>query len=258
MARVPLPIPANANPDTAQDWRADRAGPDTVGHMIALGNDRFLTTDGSSGLSCWEWKPKANLPDLLPPAKAGIAPTLELTDPSGGSPPRIVSAPLLLPGKPGDPPRVCVADAAGRLSLIEVLPNGDLVVKKTWDVGGTVTTGPFLADRQNLRIAAVVDKSRLVWIDPARNVVLWNYRTADDDAIVGTPRLVDGMVVVADQSGLYIGLDPQMGDKAGPGYRLRGSVAPVATPVAFSKGRLLAPLSDGTVMLLSARRLLKK
>jgi hypothetical protein len=219
--------------------------------MIALGNDRFLTTDGSSGLSCWEWKPKANLlPDLLPAARAGIAPSLDLKE-------RIVSAPLLLPTKPGEQPRVCVADSAKQLRLIEVQADGSLVEKKTWDVGGMVTTGPFLADSKNLRIAAVVDKSRLAWIDPARNVVLWSYQTADDDAIVGTPRVVDRMLVVADQSGLYVSINPQTGEKDGPGYRLRGSVAPVATPVAFNKGRLLAPLSDGTVMLLSPRRLMK-
>ena len=76
-----------------------------------------------------------------------------------------------------------------------------------------------------------------------------------DDPIIGTPRIAEGMVVVVDQSGLYVGLNPENGEKEGAGYRLRGSVAPVAGAVAFSKGRLLAPLSDGTVMLLSGWRL---
>jgi len=72
------------------------------------------------------------------------------------------------------------------------------------------------------------------------------------------PRLAEGMVVVADQSGRYVGLDPATGKPRGDGYALRGSVAPVATPVEFTKGRLLAPLSDGTVMLLSTTKLRKK
>jgi outer membrane protein assembly factor BamB len=205
-------------------------------------------------LTVLEWPAGNPAWSVLPAVRGGAVPTLALAD-------RIVSAPLRLPakpaapGKPADPVQFCVADAGGRVSLIELQANGDLKPKKSWDVGGMVTTGPFIADAANLRIGAVVDKSRLVWIDPASDVVLWSYATADDDPIVGTPRVADGMVVVADQSGLYVGLDPKTGEKVGSGYRLRGSVAPVAGAVTFSKDRLLAPLSDGTVMLLSGRRL---
>ena len=69
-----------------------------------------------------------------------------------------------------------------------------------------------------------------------------------DAALVGRPRLVDGLVVVADESGLIVGLDPATG-KAGPEYRLHGSTAPAASPVGFGADRLFVPLSDGTILL---------
>ena len=63
------------------------------------------------------------------------------------------------------------------------------------------------------------------------------------------------MLVVADQRGQFHGLDPATGQPTGPGYTLRANVAPVAAPLAFGEDRLFAPLSDGTVLLLSRRHL---
>jgi hypothetical protein len=250
LTRLPLPLPKQPPiPETGPNWRSERARPTARGHVLAIGPDRFLTTDGARGLTCWEWPANKNVCEVLP--KNGDVPTLEL-------PRRIVSAPLRLPGKPGDPVRVCVADSGGNLSLIEVQGNGALVVKKTWKVGGIVSAGPFLAEPDGSRIGCVVQESRLVWIDPTRAAILWDHATEDGNAIVGLPHLAEGMVVVADQSGRYVGLDPKTGAPLGPGYALRGSVAPVASPVAFTKGRLLAPLSDGTVMLLGTGLLRKK
>jgi hypothetical protein len=59
------------------------------------------------------------------------------------------------------------------------------------------------------------------------------------------------MLLVADQSGRFVGLDPATGRRLGPGYTLRASAAPAASPVAFGPHRAFAPLSDGTVLLLS-------
>jgi outer membrane protein assembly factor BamB len=248
LARLPLPLPQQPpDPDLGADWRADRAAPDSPGHVLDLGAGRFLTTDGARGLTCWEW-PANQANEALP--KGHEPPTLELPD-------RIVSPPLRLPTPAGAPAQVWVADSAGNVSLIEVQGDGALVVKKTWKVGGIVTAGPYLEKAPRPRIGCVVAGSRLAWIDPARGV-LWEHRTREGDAIVGLPRLAEGMVVVADQSGRYVGLNPATGEPLGDGYALRGSVAPVATPVEFTKGRLLAPLSDGTVMLLSTKKLRKK
>ena len=61
--------------------------------------------------------------------------------------------------------------------------------------------------------------------------------------------------MVADQGGRYVGIVEATGKPAGKGYRLRGSIAAVASPVPFQKDRLLAPLSDGTMMLLGLAKL---
>ena len=100
-------------------------------------------------------------------------------------------------------------------------------------------------------VGCVVDRTWLVWIDPSARKPLWRYEP--DSEIVGQPNLVDGRVVVADQAGRYTALDRGTGEKAGKGHQLRGSVAAVASPVELLEGRALAPLSDGTMLLLDLR-----
>jgi hypothetical protein len=95
----------------------------------------------------------------------------------------------------------------------------------------------------------VVDHDRLIWIDPEKKSILWPYQGNPPAALVGQPRLVGGMVVVADDSGLIVGLDPNKGTVVGKELRLPGSTTPAASPVAFGADRLFAPLSDGTVLL---------
>jgi hypothetical protein len=104
------------------------------------------------------------------------------------------------------------------------------------------------------RVGCVVAGSRLCWIDPERAGLAWTFRTPSGSAIVGRPQVVEGLLVVADQSGRYLALDPAKGTPVGPGYQLRGSLAPAASPVAFGARRLLAPLSDGTALLLGLDR----
>src|SRR5205085_812323 len=97
----------------------------------------------------------------------------------------------------------------------------------------------------------IVDRKRLVWLDPAKDKPAWEY-TAESDSIVGQPQLVGkNLLVIAEQSGRYVGIDPATGQQQGKGYTLKASVAPAATPVAFGPDRVFAPLTDGTVMLLS-------
>src|SRR5262249_60836477 len=103
------------------------------------------------------------------------------------------------------------------------------------------------------RICCMVDRRRLVCIDPGHDAPVWNY--ASDADFVGVPQLVDGLLVVALQSGRFIALDPASGKPKNGGYRLNANVAPSAAPVPFGTGRLLAPLSDGTVIVLDMKQL---
>ena len=52
----------------------------------------------------------------------------------------------------------------------------------------------------------------------------------------------------ADVAGQLRALVPASGAPLGPGYVLKASVAPAAAPVPFGTGRLLVPLTDGTLM----------
>jgi hypothetical protein len=91
-------------------------------------------------------------------------------------------------------------------------------------------------------------------LDPAQEKPLWKY-LSDGEGIVGEPQLVDGILVVADESGKYVGIDPSTGKPVGEGYTLQANAAPAAAPVPFGPRRAFAPLTDGTVLLLSLDRL---
>jgi hypothetical protein len=247
LARLPFPFPDGADSRSGPAWLAERAPPGARGHVLALGGDRFLTTDGLRQLRVWEW-PAKGLWQPLPKGRDD-RPTLELED-------RIVTAPIRLPGKEDGPVRIGVAGAGGKVTLVELRDNGALVVRRTWDVGGTITRGPFVqVVSGKTRLGCLVDRNRLVWLDPDRAGPLWSYRTPDGEALVGRPQLAAGVVVLADAAGRYVGLDPATGKPAGKPYQLKGSIAPVCSPVAFHTDRLLAPLSDGTLLLLGVKRL---
>src|SRR5262249_46496250 len=50
------------------DWRSGRADEGARGHVVALGDDEFLTTNGSRGLTHWKW-PQRGLFKTVPEKK---------------------------------------------------------------------------------------------------------------------------------------------------------------------------------------------
>jgi PQQ-like domain len=255
--------------ENVEEWRTDRGTSEAVGHVASLGNERFLCTYGSRGLNVFQAGEKSW---TLLPRSAVERPSLELKD-------RLVAPPLVLSsGKKNGSVDVCVADARGVVSLLSVDANGSLIRRREWKLGGRITAGPFVrrqddtpriggvvgsvlpavqeflqAQGEGLRIGCIVDRRRLVWIDPQQDAVCWEHSAAG--AIVGQPEVADRLLVIADQSGRFTALDPRTGEKEGPGHALRGSIAPAAAPVSFGPNRLFAPLSDGTVLLLSLDQL---
>ena len=204
---------------------ARQPDPNAHGHVVHVGPGEFLTTDGDRGITRWR----------LTGDMATEEKTLTLEN-------RIVAAPVVV-----SPEQVCVADAAGTVRLLRT---ADLEKVREWKVGGPITAGPYLADN---RIGCVVDRHRLVMIDPAREE-FWEYQS-EGEGIVGHPRRVGDVILVADESGRFVGLDPATGKPRGPGYSLKGSAAPAGAPVAFGPETAFAPLTDGTVLLLSLTRL---
>jgi hypothetical protein len=248
--RVPLPIPEEKPRfDSGPTWRDRQAPPNAPGYVLALGGDRFLTTDGNRSLAVWEWRTGEAQQPL--PETRGNQPTLELSHP-------VAMPPLLLPAKPGSAPQILVVDAAGVLHLLGLAAGGELQPNQKWDLKGQFSSAPFVrvfADG-GVRIGCVIDQRWLVWLDPTRAEELWRYPLTGE-AIVGQPQVIEDMLVLAFQSGRYIGLDLKSGQAKGPGYTLRASVAPAATPVPYGSGRLFTPLSDGTALLLPIEQLRK-
>jgi outer membrane protein assembly factor BamB len=227
LARVRLQEGEKREP--SRDWRAKWADKQRFGYVVALSGQDFLYTDGHRKLTRLKW----------PPGQ------LHSDEASIEFPATIIAAPVLV-----TPDLVCVATGDGTLTLLRAR---ELTVVREWPLGergGKITTGPFVREVGGKRwIGCVVDSRRLVWLDPDAKAPVWDYAAAE--AIVGEPEVVEGLLLVADQGGHFAGLDPRTGQRRGPGYMLRANVAPAATPVTFGTGRAFAPLSDGTVLLLS-------
>ncbi|HZT83305.1 MAG TPA: PQQ-binding-like beta-propeller repeat protein [Gemmataceae bacterium] len=235
--KVPL---EGGRPAEGPAWRRDNLNPDLRTHLVWLSADEFVATDGGRGLNRWRW-PAGQSWSALPKDKPDREPSKEL-------PARIVSAPAVLPGGHGLA-ELCVADADGVVHLLRAKGEA-LDVVRSWPVKGRVTAGPFVRGRH---IGCVVDRRRLVWIDPNKAEPVWDYKAAE--AIVGEPQLAGGVVLVADQGGHFVGIDPAAGRPRSPGYTLKANVAPAAAPVGFGAKQVFAPLADGTVLLLSLDRL---
>jgi outer membrane protein assembly factor BamB len=214
-------------------WRAAGAEEGALGHVGALGGNRFAYTDGGRGLKIW-----SEVADIKP---------REL-------PRRIIAPPAVVPGGAArnNKIRLCVADADDTLTLLD---SDNLTVVRTWRMPGKISAGPFVRGTRigGTRIGCVVAGDRLVWLDPDREQPLWEYRFDTD--IVGQPHVVKDMVVVANLAGHIMSLDPATGRPLGAGYMLRANVAPAAAPLPFAANRLFVPLTDGTIMLLPQKLL---
>lgn len=226
---------------TAIHWRAQHAEEGAEGFVVALPGDDLLTTDGSRGLVRSNWqRSKDTFVELAKTEVPGSA-TL---------PARIIAAPLLVkPPAANGEISVAVACADGSLTILKdtpsnIVPHGWELVKKI-ELGGKITVGPFLC---RSFIGCVVDGRTLVFIDPAGKNS-WKYQAPE--GIVGQPGIVGDFVVVADQSGRYICLDPLSGkEQPRSGHTIRTGAGPAGMPVAYGKNHVLAPLTDGTMLLL--------
>jgi outer membrane protein assembly factor BamB len=232
MERFRLPLDGSMG-QGGPDWRSSSADEGAGGFVVALGGDEFLATDGSRGLTHWRWPAEGTFQTV----PEGRTPTVEL-------PARVISAPVVLPaeGNAGNL-RVCVADAAGTVTL---LAGANLEPTRSWTTGGKISAGPFVLGEQ---VLCVVDRHRLYCIDPDKEQRLWE-ASVMGDGIVGEPQKIGDLIVIADQSGHFIGLNPATGKPTGNGYVLKASAAPATSPVAYADGKALVILTDGTVFLL--------
>jgi hypothetical protein len=203
--------------------------------VVPLNATDFLVTDGSRRLIHMSW-PQDN-DDCE--EKAG-------TD----LPARIVAPPVVLAS--GGAFRVFVADADNRVTLLQGDMKGGFETVRTVTLDGKISAGPFVLGKG---VGCILDQRQLVLLDAEKNKPVWRGAYEAEADIVGLPSVVGGLLVVADLEGRFVGLDPATGKPRGRGYKLKANVAPACAPVPFGSERLFAPLTDGTVLLLSLRRL---
>jgi len=211
--------------ETESTWRFELADASAQCHAAPVLGNLLATSDGSRSLTLWRVRDK----DLV------RVKTAEMKA-------RVISAPGVL--KPTDQTaafRLLVADAARVVTLLE---GEELRKVREWTVSGEITAGPFVRDRT---VILVVDHRRLVFLDPDKNQLQGGWSFPND--IVGEPALIDGHLIVADESGAITALDPTTQKPVGLGYRLQADVAPAAAPVPWGADRLFVPLTDGTVLL---------
>ena len=126
LARLTLPLAAKPVLEEGPNWRW-RAPPDAVGRVTALADGTFLTGDGARGLTHWDWM-SAREWKAFPAGKEERAPTLELEN-------TLTADPVLLPAAKDSPARLCIADAAGVVSLLTVRGDGGLKKGRSWNLG---------------------------------------------------------------------------------------------------------------------------
>lgn len=238
-----LPADGKGAGDRGQEWRAPHADRDVPGFVTALGGDEFVSTDGSRGMTRRRWSGGRDFEEKTSSEDLSA---------------RIVTPPLVLPPAKNGDIRLCAADANGVLTLWSDTAAGGKGQKwkreTSWQLQGRITAGPFPLGKH---IGCIVDRRRLVCIDLAKDDnFAWQYQD-ERHVIVGTPHVANGELLLALQSGTFVALDATTGQPKAPGYRLKANVAPMATPVPFGNGRFLAPLSDGTLMILRYERCLE-
>jgi hypothetical protein len=227
----------NNAPVQGLSWRAERTDENAPSYVVALnetGSD-FLVTDGSRGLKRMTWpkggqmcQQKANL-DL---------------------PARIVAAPLVVFTNAGEF-QVFVADADNQVNILQGSLTGNTLetTGQRVPMAGGITGGPFVLGDQ---VGCVVARRNLVVLAKGGEKG-WSFKAGAP--IVGRPVLIGKSVIVGDLEGRFVALDPVNGKRKSEGYKLKTTAAPTASPVPFGNDRLFLPLTDGTVMFLSLKRL---
>jgi hypothetical protein len=205
-------------------WRALGARSDVRGHIVHWKGDEFLVSDGGRRLIWLSWPAEAKY-------ELDREGSLEFAQ-------RIVHLAGL--GSQGTN-FVAVADAGGTVTLIGGMRP---TVVRSWRLG-LVTAGPWAVGD---RLVVVVDRHKLVWMNPGAEKPVWTYESIGD-GIESPPRLIGGKLVVADLAGRYMALDPATGKPLGRGFQFPAEAAPASAVVPFGPGRLFAPLTDGTVLL---------
>jgi outer membrane protein assembly factor BamB len=154
---------------------------------------------------------------------------------------RLAGEPLAFDG------RLFVFDTEGTLHCLAADDPGRRLAR--WTLGLNVTRGPVLRDG---RLLAVVDDRRLICLapdaPPDAEQPLW-ITEPFAGRLRGMPLLAGDTLLVADNGQQLTGIRLADGQQAWS-TRLRVRVGPSATPVPCAEGKMLVPLSDGTLQVM--------
>jgi hypothetical protein len=225
--------------DIGPNWRGLGARPGLRCEVLHWQADDFLVTDGHRKIMRLSWPDAAKY-------RLDTAQAIEL-------PARIVGSVARWPEAHDASPAAFVADANGSVHLIQ----GDRPrIERSWALGTAgerITAGPWIAAD---RVFVVVGYRRLIAIELSKPAAAWEYLCAGDGINVA-PVSIDGKLVVSDQAGMFVALDPANGRPLGPIFRHPAEVAPTAAPAALGPGRLFAPLTDGAALILPLADLMR-
>jgi hypothetical protein len=236
-----LPLVPDRTIEAGPTWRSDKSGRQAVCYLAAVNETDFIASDGSKGLNRWRWSAD----------EFSKVSTLTLSE-------RVAAAPLVLPG--GEIKRMLVADAKSNLTLWNLDRLGNSQPLRSWRPAangplppGPVTAGPFVEqdDRGNIGVVYIVDGVHVVWLDPETDHPTWvakRQQRLPGDGIIGRPYLKGNRLFLTDRTGMYGALDVKTGKRETEIARLRGA-GPAVAGIPLDARTILAPLSDGTVLL---------
>jgi len=226
------------------DWKTAALGGGAQGYVLPLAGDELLVSNGVRGLSVFAW-----------PA-SGFQFKRQATTNN-----RLIAPPIAVPVEKGTP-RIAIADSAGQVQLLD----GDsLAPILTWNVrqlqlGTEVTGGPHLLGRgPTARILIIVDRTNLVCLASETRLPVWKYRVKGD-GLAELPQVIDDALVLSDLSGRFEAINAATGAPIGTSFPVLGALpaAPTANPLDGGDGKLYAPLSDGSLLVIPRESLVPK
>lgn len=149
--------------------------------------------------------------------------------------------------------RLAVGDDAGNLHCLTLAALG---TSKQWAVKGNITKGPFRVGAGG--VGCIVDGKKLWWVNSVDDEEGKVFGSSEIASIIGEGTNIGNNLLIAilkRDSGLgmiasYVWIDPVTG-KVTHAEQLPEGLAPSSSATALGKDRAFAPLSDGTVRILT-------
>ncbi len=220
-------------------WLGERKPANPACALTVLSNAAFVTSDGGKVVTRWEWPAGANWSQAHSWTVAAEVVGVGAALPPAGA---------------GDPPRLAVADVTGSVWLYAA--DRSAAPLKRWKAGenGVPPGKPgsaLVAAGGKGAFAYVVDGKLVVGVDADAADALWVAKTGEDASavLVGTPQSTGDGWLLTDLAGrvlLVSGADGTTVSAHSVG--LPGAVP--ASPSAAAGGTALAPLSDGSAVVI--------